>query len=69
MGGHLANKGRARLVVMAKVMKSEMKISEASELLGLSYRQTFRIAKRYGAEGAVGLVHRESRSDIESGVG
>jgi len=24
----------------------------------LSYRQTFRIAKRYGAEGAVGLVHR-----------
>jgi len=60
MEGHLtmSKKERARLVVMAKVMKSEMKISEASELLGLSYRQTFRIAKRYGAEGAVGLVHR-----------
>ena len=53
MDGHLANKGRARRVVMANGMKSEMKISEpydgceASELLGLSYRQTFRIAKRY----------------------
>jgi len=60
MEGHLtmSKKERARLVVMAKVMKSEMKISEASDLLGLSYRQTFRIAKRYGAEGAVGLVHR-----------
>jgi len=62
MEGHLtmSKKERARLVVMAKVMKSEMKISEpydgceASELLGLSYRQTFRIAKRYGAEGAGG---------------
>ena len=52
MEGHLtmSKKERARLVVMAKVMKSEMKISEASDLLGLSYRQTFRIAKRYGAE-------------------
>jgi len=58
MDGRLAKIERARRVVMAKVMKSEMKISEASELLGLSYRQTFRIAKRYGAEGAVGLVHR-----------
>ena len=54
---------------MAKVMKSEMKISEASELLGLSYRQTFRIAKRYGKEGAGGAGASESRSDIESGVG
>ena len=66
MEGHLtmSKKERARLVVMAKGMKSEMKISEpcggceASELLGLSYRQTFRIAKRYAAEGAVGRVHR-----------
>jgi len=46
MEGHLtmSKKERARLVVMAKVMKSEVKISEpydgceASELLGLSYR-------------------------------
>jgi len=59
----MSKKERARLVVMAKVMKSEVKISEpydgceASELLGLSYRQTFQIAKQYGTEGAVGLVH------------
>ena len=50
MEGHLtmSKKERARLVVMAKVMKSEMKISEASELLGLIYRQTFRIASGMG---------------------
>jgi len=66
MEGHLmmSKKERGRLVVMAKIMKSGMKISEpsdgceASELLGLSYRQTFRIAKRYGEGGAAGLVHR-----------
>ncbi len=76
MEGHLtmSKKERERLVVMAKVMKSEMKISEpydgceASELLGLSDRQTFRIAKRYGAEGAVGLVHR-SRGRVSNRAG
>jgi len=76
MEGHLtmSKKERAHLVVMAKVMKAEMKISEpyagceASELLGLSYRQTFRIAKRYGKEGARGLVHR-SRGRVSNRAG
>jgi len=77
MAGHLtmSKKECERLVVMAKVMKAEMKISEpydgceASELLDLSYRQTFRIAKRYGKEGARGLVHRSRGRASESGVG
>ena len=43
------------MVVMAKVTKSGMKISEASDTLGPRYQQTLRIAKRYGAEGMAGL--------------
>ncbi len=39
MEGHwvMSKKGRARMVVMAKATKSGMKISEASDTLGLSY--------------------------------
>jgi len=33
----MSKKGRARMVVTAKVTKSGMKISEASDTLGLSY--------------------------------
>jgi len=72
MEGHLtmSKKERARLVMMAKVMKSEMKISEpydgceASELLGLSYRQTFRIAKRYGGNGSPVLDCPSARTRV-----
>jgi len=57
MEGHwvMSKKGRARMVVTAKITESGMKIGEASDLLGPRYQQTLRIAKRYGAEGAVGL--------------
>jgi len=34
MGGHLANKGRARRVVMANGMKSEMKGISINSVLG-----------------------------------
>ena len=47
-GRTLSKKERARRVVMAKVMKTEMKTSEASDLLGLSYRQTLQIASGMG---------------------
>jgi len=47
MEGHLmmSKKERARLVMRANAIKSGMKISKASEPLGLSYRQTFRMAR------------------------
>jgi len=54
MGGHLANKGRARRVVMAKVMKSGMKISEpyngceAPDLLGFSLSADVADCGRHG---------------------
>jgi len=54
MGGHLANKGRARLVVMANGMRSEMKISEpyngceAPDLLGFSLSADVADCERLG---------------------
>ncbi|MBI1746202.1 MAG: helix-turn-helix domain-containing protein [Acidobacteria bacterium] len=54
----MSKKERARLEVMVKIKKQGMKLSEASEMLDLSYRQTLRIYRRYGQEGDVGLTHR-----------
>ena len=54
----MSKQERERLVAMGKVKKQEMKFTEASELLGLSYRQTLRIYARYAEEGDAGLPHR-----------
>jgi hypothetical protein len=43
---------------MASVKAGELKVVEASEVLGLSYRQTKRVWRRYRDQGDVGLMHR-----------
>jgi len=59
-GGALAmsQKERSRLVVMSRVREQTMTIREASEMVGVSYRQCRRIYKRYVKEGDKGLIHR-----------
>jgi transposase len=59
-GGSLtmSKKERSRLVVVSRVKEKQMTIKEASELLGISYRQCQRIYKRYIEEGDKGLLHR-----------
>jgi hypothetical protein len=49
-----------RVEVMARVAAGEVLLSDAAELLELSYRQTKRVWKRYGEEGAEGLKHRSA---------
>lgn len=49
---------RRRLEVFSRVRSGEMGLLEASEVLGLSYRQTKRVWRRYQQEGDLGLVHR-----------
>jgi hypothetical protein len=51
-------KERARLEVFGGVRDGLMTLVKASEMLGLSYRQTKRSWSRYRAEGDAGLVHR-----------
>lgn len=51
-------KERRRLEVLARVRDSALKLVQAAELMGLSYRQTKRVWGRYKREGDVGLIHR-----------
>jgi transposase len=47
-----------RLGVLARVEKEALNLVNAAEILGLSYRQTKRIWRRYREEGGEGLQHR-----------
>ena len=52
----MSNKERRRLGVMVMVESGDLKLTNASEMLGVSYRQVKRM--RYCEEGDIGLVHR-----------
>ena len=54
----MSQKERMRLTVLQRVTTRELTLSEASAVLGLSYRQTKRVWRRFKAEGDKGLVHR-----------
>ena len=43
--------------VLSRVKRGELKLTEAAELLEISYRQAKRLKKRYGEGGAQALVH------------
>ena len=49
-----------RVEVLGRVKGGELRLVDAAVLLRLSYRQTKRLWKRYGEEGAVGLKHRSA---------
>jgi hypothetical protein len=49
---------RERLKIMAGVAEEEVTLIAASGLMGVSYRQSKRIWRRYQDEGDAGLVHR-----------
>lgn len=53
----MSQKERIRLSVMKQVQEDELKLVEASEVLGLSYRQAKRIWSRYQLQGDRGLIH------------
>src|SRR3954447_25675361 len=48
---------RKRLEVMSRVKSGKLTLVAASELLGIGYRQSKRIWRRYQAQGDRGLVH------------
>jgi len=54
----MSQKERRRIGIMASVKANELKLVEAAEVLGLCYRQTKRVWKRYDVYGDAGLVHR-----------
>ena len=54
----MSQRERSRLVMMTRVREKAMTIKEAAEVMGMSYRQSRRIYKRYREEGDRGLIHR-----------
>jgi transposase len=54
----MSQRERRRLEVFSRVGRGEMKLAEASSLLGLSYRQAKRVWRRYREDGDAGLVNR-----------
>lgn len=54
----MSRKERERMVIFSRVKAKELSRSEASELLGLSLRQTHRMYRRFVAQGEAGLLHR-----------
>ena len=68
----MSDKERKRLGVMVRVETAELRLIDASEILGISYRHVKRVRKRYREEGDIGLVHRsrgrESNRGIEKGL-
>ena len=54
----MSRKERKRLEALSRVEAGGLTLVAASELLGLSYRQTKRAWSRYRAQGDAGLVHR-----------
>jgi hypothetical protein len=54
----MSAKERRRVVIMAGVKAGELNLVEAAEVLGLGYRQTKRVWRRYQDAGDAGLVHQ-----------
>lgn len=50
----------SRVEVLSRVKAGALSLRSAATLLGVSYRQAKRLARRYGAEGAKGLTHRSA---------
>jgi hypothetical protein len=53
----MSSKELRRAEVLARVKSGELKLGNAAVMMGLSYRQTKRLAKRYRELGAKGLKH------------
>lgn len=54
----MSRKERDRLAMMRQVKEKKIRVSQAAQMLGLSYRQAKRVWRRYRAQGDAGLVHR-----------
>jgi len=54
----MSRKERDRLTIMIGIKQQALTQVQAAELMGVSYRQSKRVWRRYQAEGDAGLVHR-----------
>ena len=50
----------SRVEVLSRVKAGTLSLGSAATMLGVSYRQAKRLARRYRTEGAKGLTHRRA---------
>jgi transposase len=58
-----------RVEVLARVRSKQLRVVDASRLLGTSYRQAKRLWKRYREEGPAGLKHRSAGRESHHAYG
>jgi transposase len=56
----MSAKELSRVEVLSRVKEGDLKLVDAANLMGVSYRQGKRLWKRYREEGAAGLQHRSA---------
>jgi len=54
----MSSKEVDRLKIINQVETKVLTVEEASELIGISARQTYRILKRHKQEGSKGIIHK-----------
>lgn len=54
----MSKKERKRIKVLEERIRGKLTVREASELLGISERQSYRLLSRYKSEGDRGIIHR-----------
>ena len=64
----MSKKELSRVEVMGRVKARSLRLIEAAELMGLSYRQSKRIWARYRARRSQGPAARQLWSGVEPGV-
>ena len=64
----MSRKERETLAILERVSRKEMKLAEAAEVMGITYRQSRRRYRRYREEGAAGLVHRSRGGGSNRGL-
>ena len=54
----MSRKERDRMTIMVGIKRKELTLVQAAELMGVCYRQSKRVWRRYQTDGDAGLVHR-----------
>lgn len=57
----MSQKERKRIKVLEQKIEGKLSVKEASGILGISERQSYRLLSRYKAEGDKGIIHRLRR--------
>ena len=65
----MTSREQRRAWVLTRVLKDQLTMTEAAELVGLSERQLWRLRVAFERDGPAGLVHGNRGRPVEQGQG